>query len=297
MRKNYYLHGFHSVSPSPWPMLTGVSVFNLAVSFIIWVKLGSPYLMCINLTTIAFIFGLWMRDIVREATYQGAHTLRTVYMHKMGFYLFVLSEFMFFLSFFWAFAHSALSPAIEIGCKWPPEGIEAIRPWNLPALNTITLIWSGLFASTSHHFVKGGKKNWAMKALAFSIWLGVFFTIIQYIEFKNCPYTIADSVFGSCFFILTGFHGIHVLVGTIFLIVTYYRLKLGHFTINRHLGLECAILYWHFVDGIWIAVFFIVYVWSYYEFPKDSWWPRPVLNSTWYNKIDGGFYHKKKNTL
>ena len=295
MRKNYYLHGFHSVSPSPWPMLTGVSVFNMAIGFVLWVKKGFPYLMLLSLATIAGIFGLWMRDIVREATYQGAHTLRTVYMHKMGFYLFVLSEFMFFVSFFWAFAHAALSPSIEIGCRWPPEGVEAIRPWNLPALNTIILIWSGLFASTSHHFVKGGKKDWAMKSLAISIWLGVLFTIVQYVEFRNCPYTIADSVFGSCFFILTGFHGVHVLVGTVFLIVMYYRLKWGHFTINRHLGLECAVLYWHFVDGIWIAVFFIVYVWSYYEFKKGSWVPHPVTYSTYYNKINGGFYSKNNN--
>ena len=285
MKNRYYLHGLHSVSPSPWPLLMSSSVFTMAIGFVLWAKKGFPYLMLTGLFTVVIIFTLWMRDIVREATYQGAHTLRIVYTLKLGFYLFVLSELMFFVSFFWAFLHCGLSPSIEVGVRWPPEGVEALRPWGLPFYNTVILIWSGSWATTSHHFVKGGKKMEAMEALNYSILLGVLFTLVQFFEFKNCPFTIADSVYGSCFFILTGFHGVHVLVGTGFLIVMYYRLKWGHFTLNRHLGLECAIFYWHFVDAIWIGVFSIVYLWSYYEWGDEG--LKPITYADYYNKDFG----------
>lgn len=266
MKKKYYLNGWHSVSPSPWPLLMSISVFSTAVGFVLWVSKNFPYFMFIGLISIVLIFTLWCKDVIIEATYQGAHTLRVIYTLKMGFYFFVLSEAMFFTSFFWAYFHSMLSPSPEIGVSWPPKGIDAISPLGIPLLNTIILVWSGIFASASHHFCKGKNKEHALMSLNLSFLLGILFTIVQYYEFKWCTFTIADSVFGSTFFILTGFHGFHVLIGTIFLIVNYYRLKYNHFTPNRHLGLECAIVYWHFVDIIWILVYIVVYIWSYYKF-------------------------------
>lgn len=201
-----------------------------------------------------------MRDIVREATFQGAHTLRVITTLRYGFMLFILSEVMFFFSFFWAYMYAAISPSIQIGVTWPPLGIEPINPWGLPLLNTVILVVSGCYVTVSHHSLVGGNLEQALKHLNLTYLAGIVFTAIQYVEFRNSPYTIACSVYGSAFFMLTGFHGLHVVVGTIFLVVQYYRMKYGHFTVNRHLGLECAILYWHFVDVVWILVFFLIYV-------------------------------------
>ena len=266
MKNKYYLNGFHAVSPSPWPFLMSISVFSTAIGFVLFVNKNLPYLMFLGLISIFIIFFLWCKDIIIESFYQGAHTLRVVYLLKIGFYFFVVSEAMFFISFFWAYFHVSLSPSPEIGVIWPPMGIEAINPLGLPLVNTIILVWSGIWVTATHHYVKGGNKEKAMETLNYSYFLGLLFTLIQYYEFKWCSFSIADSVFGSTFFILTGFHGLHVLIGTLFLIICYYRLKYNHFTQNRHLGLECAIIYWHFVDIIWILVFILVYSWSYFKF-------------------------------
>lgn len=266
LKKKNYLNGWHSVSPSPWPLLMAISVYCMAVGLVLWMKKGFPYLLIVGVGSVCTIMSLWCRDVVREATYQGAHTLRVIYNLKYAFFLFVVSEAMFFSGFFWAYLHCGLSPAPEIGVLWPPAGVKAISPWGLPTLNTCILIWSGCLVTACHHSVKGGNQYNALKTLNFAWLLGILFTVIQYYEFRWCTYTIADSVYGSCFFILTGFHGFHVLVGTIFLVVCYYRMKWGHFTRNRHLGLECAILYWHFVDVIWLIVYGLVYFWGYYKF-------------------------------
>ena len=266
MKNKYYLNGFHSVSPSPWPFLMSVSVFSTAVGFVLYVNKNVPFLLFAGLGSIFTIFSLWCQCIVREATYQGAHTLRVIYTLKFGFLMFVLSEAMFFSSFFWAYLHAGLSPAPEIGVMWPPAGVQAISPLGLPLVNTVILVWSGCWVTASHHHVKSGNREKAMETLNYTYLLGILFTIIQYYEFRWCTYTIADSVYGCSFFILTGFHGVHVIVGTIFLVVCYYRMKYGHFTQNRHLGFECAIIYWHFVDVIWIVVYILVYGWGYFKF-------------------------------
>lgn len=258
-----YLNGFHTVSPSPWPFLMSCSVFTTAVGFVLFCHKNVPYLLFMGLSSIGGVFTLWCMCVVREATYQGAHTLRIVYTLKFGFFLFVVSEAMFFSSFFWAYLHAGLSPAPEIGVQWPPAGIEAISPWGLPLLNTVILLWSGCWVTVSHHSVKGGNRKLAIESLGVTVVLGILFTVIQYFEFRWCTYTIACSAYGSSFFLLTGFHGVHVIVGTIFLVVCLIRLILNHFTVNRHLGFECAILYWHFVDVIWILVWWIIYYWGY----------------------------------
>lgn len=263
MLKKRYTTPFHTVSPSPWPFLMSCSVFTTAVGFVLYCHKNFMWLLILGLEGIFSIFFLWCLCVTREATYQGAHTLRTVYTLKFGFLLFVLSELMFFVSFFWAYLHAGLSPGPEIGVQWPPAGVEAISPWGLPALNTVILLWSGAWVTVCHHSVKSGNRALAMESLGLTISLGLLFTTIQFFEFKWCTYTIACSVYGSCFYLLTGFHGLHVIVGTIFLLVCFIRLTLNHFTVNRHLGLECAIIYWHFVDVIWLVVFALVYIWAY----------------------------------
>lgn len=262
--KNYY-NAFHSVSPSPWPLLMSISVLTSAIGLVLFMHNNISWLINMGLMSIVIVFTLWCICITREATYQGAHTLRIVYTLKLGFFLFVLSEVMFFASFFWAYLHASLSPSPEIGVSWPPAGVNAISPWGLPLLNSVILIWSGSWVTVTHHSVKTGNRKQAIESLTITICLGILFTIIQYYEFRWCTFSIACSVYGSSFFLITGFHGVHVIVGTIFLIVCLIRLILNHFTVNRHLGLECAIFYWHFVDVIWIMVWFIIYFWAYHK--------------------------------
>lgn len=197
--------------------------------------------------------------------------------------LFILSEVMFFFSFFWSFFHISLSPSPEIRCIWPPLNIEIIKPWAIPLLNTLILIGSGVTITVSHYCLKKKvnpnieitsnilgkdivikKKTVSSTALflKFTIILGLIFTLIQGFEYADSPFSYKNNIYGSLFFLLTGFHGFHVIIGTIFLIVCYFRLIRNHFTFNKHVGYECAIWYWHFVDVVWLFLFGVVYVWG-----------------------------------
>lgn len=177
---------------------------------------------------------------------------------------------MFFFSFFWAYFYCSISPNIFIGCVWPPKGIIPINPWTLPFLNTIILISSGVFLTWAHRAITSDG-DWYVShklrleviiALFFTIILGVIFTLCQYYEYVHATFTIADSIYGSIFYIITGFHGLHVIIGTIFLIVCFFRHLFYHFTIDHHVGFEAAIWYWHFVDVVWLFIFVSIYWWG-----------------------------------
>jgi len=213
------------------------------------------------LATLATIW-LWVRDILVEGTYQGHHTLKVQRSLIIGFILFIVSEVAFFFSIFWAFFDSALAPTVEIGCHWPPAGIQPINPWGLPLLNTILLLSSGATVTWSHHSLIAGQRQQAIMGLILTIALALIFTGVQGFEFYEAPFTISDGSFGSCFFFATGAHGLHVLVGTIFLIVALFRLINYHLTHHHHVGYEAGILYWHFVDVIWLFVFTFIYIWG-----------------------------------
>jgi len=210
----------------------------------------------------AFIFLLikWFSDIIREATYEGHHTSYVQLGIYYGVILFIVSEIMFFFSFFWAFFHISLSPNIYIGMIWPPEYINLLDCYSLPLWNTIILLSSGVTVTYAHKACIAGARIVALDGLFWTILYGGIFTIIQGYEYCFTDYSINDGIFGSLFFILTGFHGLHVIIGTIFLTVCLWRLIEYHFTRQHHVGLEAAILYWHMVDAIWLFLFVCLYL-------------------------------------
>nr|YP_010889951.1 cytochrome c oxidase subunit III [Chuniphyes multidentata]WJJ69912.1 cytochrome c oxidase subunit 3 [Chuniphyes multidentata] len=253
---------YHTVSPSPWPFFMAIATFCTAYGLIFYFWKHVIYLLIVGLLMMLGLFFIWCRDIIREATFQGAHSLRVVAMLKLGFILFVASEIMLFVSFFWGFFHSSLSPSIEIGSIWPPIGISPISPLGLPLFNTAILLTSGASITWSHHALVAGKKSQALMACNITYLLGILFTLIQLYEYKEASFSIAEGIYGTTFYMLTGFHGGHVIIGTLFIIVGYYRMRANHFTSTRHVGFECAIWYWHFVDVVWILLYLTVYCWG-----------------------------------
>lgn len=204
----------------------------------------------------------WFRDVISEATYLGNHTLAVQRGLNMGVALFIVSEALFFLAIFWTFFHSALSPNVELGAHWPPSGIDAVNPFELPLLNTIILLSSGVTVTYAHHSIIQGNRNGALYGLALTVVLAIIFTALQGIEYSISQFTISDGTFGSCFYFGTGFHGFHVIIGTAFIAVGLWRVLAYHSTENHHLGLESGILYWHFVDIVWLFLFISIYYWG-----------------------------------
>ena len=263
-RSLYQFHPYHLVSPSPWPMNMSVSLFNVTVlgAFVFHSILKIKIFVFYALFIIIYCMSLWFRDVISEGTYLGDHTLAVQKGLNMGIALFIISEALFFLAIFWAFFHSALSPTIELGAQWPPMGIQSINPFELPLLNTILLLSSGVTVTYSHHSLIGGFRGPALYGLIFTAALAIIFTGFQDIEYNVSSFTISDGTFSSCFYFGTGFHGLHVIIGTAFLSVGLWRLLAYHLTENHHLGFEGAILYWHFVDVVWIFLYISIYYWG-----------------------------------
>ena len=220
------------------------------------------WLVLSGLLLILFTMYVWWRDVTRESTYQGNHTLIVQQGLKYGMILFIVSEVCFFFSFFWTFFHSSLAPTVELGVIWPPQGIHPLDPWSVPLLNTAILVSSGATATWAHHAILSQRRKEAINALLLTIVLGVIFTSLQAMEYYEASFTIADSVYGSTFYVATGFHGLHVIIGTTFLIVCWLRLIRHHFTTSHHIGLEFALWYWHFVDVVWLFLFISIYWWG-----------------------------------
>lgn len=204
----------------------------------------------------------WWRDITREATLQGHHRIKVVYGIRWGILLFITSEVLFFFTFFWAFFHRRLSPAVEIGVQWPPIGVTSFNPLIIPLLNTLILLSSGVTITYSHHRIINNIINKARIRLLITIILGLYFSLLQAWEYWTASFTIRDSVFGSTFFVTTGFHGLHVLIGSLFLATNLLRIVKTHFSIRHHFGFEAAIWYWHFVDVVWLFLYTSIYWWS-----------------------------------
>lgn len=217
------------------------------------------------LTLILITIWSWGRELVREATFEGWHTNWVVYNLYIGMILFLASEAMLFFPFFWAFFHASLSPAITVGGVWPPEGIrfeETLDPFMLPLVNTVVLLTSGVALVAAHRAILAGYKAIVINGLYIAISLGILFSWLQYIEYGLTKYTITDGLFGSTFFMLTGLHGFHVIVGTILLLIAYWRAIQNHFSKQHHALFEFAAWYWHFVDVVWLFVFAFVYCWG-----------------------------------
>ena len=263
-RSNFQSHPFHLVSPSPWPLNTSLSLLALTFSAVLAFQNFSLAIYNLIFALIALILSmsLWFRDIISEGTYLGNHTLAVQKGINMGVALFILSEALFFLAIFWAFFHSALSPTIELGAKWPPMGIDSINPFELPLLNTVILLSSGVTITYSHHSLIQGNRSGALNGAIYTIILAIIFTALQGIEYTVSSFTITDGTYSSCFYFGTGFHGLHVIIGTAFLAVGFWRMLAYHLTENHHLGFESGILYWHFVDVVWLFLYISVYYWG-----------------------------------
>lgn len=257
-------HPYHIVSPSPWPALGGLSgcVTMFSAAAYMHGYLYGGLMLAFGLTMLIVTVSVWWRDVIRESTYQGHHTRDVQKGLKLGFMLFIISEALVFFGLFWAFFHSSLSPSVELGGVWPPVGIEVLNPWRVPLLNTIILLASGCTVTWAHHALVAGNRESTIKGLAWTILLGLIFTFIQGLEYFEAPFTISDSIYGTTFFMTTGLHGSHVIIGTIFLTVSLVRIVHYHFTRTHHVGFESAIIMWHFLDLVWLFVFATFYCWA-----------------------------------
>lgn len=254
-------HPFHLVNPSLWPVKTSFSLFSLTSITVLTIHnfFKSTYILLFALVCLILSMSLWFRDVISESTYLGNHTLAVQRGLNMGIALFIVSEGLFFMAIFWAYYHHALSPTTTIGAAWPPMGIMSINPLELPGLNTIILLASGVTVTYSHHSLIQGNRKGALYGGYFTIVLAAIFTCLQGIEYAVSSFTISDSIYGSCFYFGTGFHGIHVMIGTAFISVGIWRIYAYHLTNHHHVGMEGSILYWHFVDLVWLVLFLSVY--------------------------------------
>jgi cytochrome c oxidase subunit 3 len=257
-------HPFHIVDPSPWPFIAAFGAFELTFGMALYMSryTGGKFLVQLGLFTIIYVMYVWWRDVIREALYEEKHNLRVQRGLRLGIALFIVSEAMFFFSFFWAFFYFSVTPSFDPACSWPPKAILQAKPFGMALLNTYLLLSSGAALTWAHHaMVKGSKKN-VIVALLYTLSFAVLFMNIQYYEYTTYPFNISDGIYGSCFYMLTGFHGFHVFVGTIALFVSLIRTVLNHFTREQHVGFEGAIWYWHFVDVVWLGLFLAVYWWG-----------------------------------
>ena len=262
---NNQRHPFHLVDPSPWPFLGSFGALAMTFGGVMFMHSyqGGWGLFCSGFLTLLFTMYVWWRDIIREGTFEGQHTAAVQQGLRQGVLLFIVSEVMFFFAFFWAFFDSSIKPSIMIGGVWPPEGLETLSPWGVPLLNTIVLLTSGATVTWAHHGIVAGAKQSSQLALVVTIVLAIIFTALQVFEYMGAPFSISDGIYGSTFFLATGFHGFHVFIGTCFLTVCLFRLGLNHFTREHHFGFEAAAWYWHFVDVVWLFLFVTIYWWGY----------------------------------
>lgn len=259
-----YFHPFHIVDQSPWPLTGALGALIIASGTVKWFQGGTSLLIYSGIIILFITSYQWWRDVSREATLQGHHATEVESNMRLRIILFITSEVLFFVSFFWAFFHSRLTPAIEIGILWPPKNISAFNPFQIPLLNTVILLSSGVSITWAHHRLLENNHTQTRKGLIITVILGLYFTALQGLEYFEAPFSFADSVYGSTFFIATGFHGLHVIIGTTFLIVCLYRLIKFHFSSKHHFGFEAAAWYWHFVDVVWLFLFVTIYWWGSY---------------------------------
>nr|QWB85695.1 cytochrome c oxidase subunit III [Peithona prionoides] len=255
-------HPFHLVEISPWPILSALGTMTMMTGLIKWFHLYKINLFFLGLLIIILIMYQWWRDIVRESTFQGLHTYSVTMGLRWGMILFITSEIFFFISFFWGFFHNSLSPSIELGMNWPPKGIQTFNPIEIPLLNTLILLTSGLTVTWAHHSLMENNFKQTFQSLILTVILGIYFSILQGYEYIEAPFTISDAIYGSSFFMATGFHGLHVIIGTTFLLVCLIRHYKLHFSSIHHFGFEAAAWYWHFVDVVWLFLYISIYWWG-----------------------------------
>ncbi|MHA1555257.1 MAG: cytochrome c oxidase subunit 3 [Alphaproteobacteria bacterium] len=262
-------HPYHLVDPSPWPVIGAASAFILALGAIGYMHGASALWMLPGLLGTAYTMLVWWRDVVSEAN-DGFHT-PVVQLHlRYGMILFIASEVMFFVAWFWAFFDASVATdavnefvrAEATGGVWPPAGTEIFDPWHLPLINTLILLTSGTTVTWAHHALLKNDRRGLILGLSLTVALGLIFTSVQAYEYANAAFSFGGNIYGSTFFMATGFHGFHVIIGTVFLIVCLIRAVRGDFTPEQHFGFEAAAWYWHFVDVVWLFLFSSIYVWG-----------------------------------
>src|SRR4051812_7409295 len=265
-------HPYHLVDPSPWPVVGAIAAGLFTVGMVLYMhdlpvfghKFGLASIIP-GVIGILGTMGLWWRDVVKEGEHQGHHSPVVQIGLRYGMALFIASEVMFFAAFFWAFFDFSIFPRAASGGVWPPTAPTAITPldpYAIPLLNTLILLTSGCTVTWAHHALKHNDRAGLIQGLALTVLLGILFTSFQAYEYMHAPFGFKDGIYTSTFFMATGFHGFHVLVGTIFLTVCLVRAIKGHFKPDHHFGFEAAAWYWHFVDVVWLFLFSFVYIWG-----------------------------------
>jgi cytochrome c oxidase subunit III len=258
---------YHLVDPSPWPIIGALAGGLTVLGIIFAAHYGNYITLVVGLLLVLTVMFLWWRDVLKESSTPGLHTPIVRLGLRYGMMLFITSEVMFFVGFFWAFFHYALFPEHVLNAAtpmWPPAGIETFDPFHLPFLNTMILLLSGTTVTWAHHSLLMGDRQGLIRGLGLTVFLGLCFTACQALEYSEAPFHFSGGgVYPAVFFLATGFHGFHVIVGTIFLAVCWIRATQGSFTPTRHFGLEAAAWYWHFVDVVWLFLFVAVYWWGH----------------------------------
>ena len=256
-------HDYHLVEPSWWPITGSIAAFVMALGGVAWMHdwAGGPYIFGLGIAGILYTMYVWWRDVIKEAL-AGDHTPVVQIGLRYGMILFIVSEVMFFVSWFWAYFNAALFPTEAVGAVWPPEGIVTFDPWHIPYLNTLILLLSGTTVTWAHHALLHDDRKGLKQGLLLTVLLGIAFSALQAYEYISAPFGLSSGIYGSTFFLATGFHGFHVIIGTIFLAVCYVRARKGHFDPEHHFGFEAAAWYWHFVDVVWLFLFSSIYIWG-----------------------------------
>ncbi|HAW45749.1 MAG TPA: cytochrome c oxidase subunit 3 [Roseovarius sp.] len=260
-------HDYHILHPSIWPLLGALSGFVMLFGAVLFFHDSGPWMLLAGLVGVIYVMFGWWADVVHEGQ-TGDHTPVVRIGLRYGFILFIMSEVMFFSAWFWSFFKHAMyplggdAPGYADGI-WPPVGIETFDPWHLPLINTLILLCSGCAATWAHHALVHENNRQDMKwGLIIAIVLGALFTFFQVYEYSHAGFGFSGNIYGANFFMATGFHGAHVIIGTVFLFVCLLRVLKGHFTPEQHVGFEAAAWYWHFVDVVWLFLFAAVYIWG-----------------------------------
>ena len=257
-----YLSPFLPVQSSLWPMLVSFSLFSAISNAVLWINIKvSVWSFLFPLSLVILVSFLWWKDLNRERML-GYHTHKLEARLRVAFLLFILSEVFFFVSFFWAFYDASLSPTVDLGIVWPPKGIIPLSTYSIPLLNTVILLSRGVTVTWAHHAIMNNFFNKSVFRLAITVLLGIYFLYLQGVEYNEAQFAISDGVYGRTFFMATGFHGLHVTVGAIFLFYVLLNLLNAKLTFNHHFSFEAAAWYWHFVDVVWLILFISIYWWG-----------------------------------
>ncbi|MBC8339149.1 MAG: cytochrome c oxidase subunit 3 [Rhodospirillales bacterium] len=256
-------HPFHMVPPSKWPLVGTIAALTMAFGGVWYMKEGPIYLFLVGVGILLYTAWGWWRDVVTEGRSGVDHTETVRHGLRMGMVFFIASEVMFFFAFFWAYFNSTV-PFLSVMAHevWPPEGVVPLDAWTVPFLNTLILLSSGATVTYAHHQLLKGNHKATANGLLLTVLLGLTFTGFQAYEYIHATFKFTDGIYSSTFYLATGFHGFHVIVGTIFLIVCWFRARAEHFTPEGHIGFEAAAWYWHFVDVVWLFLFVSIYWWG-----------------------------------